>query len=237
MFLSLASYVFLVFVRYHVVGVILPPSALFSVTTPLPSLVGSLRLFVFIRGVISLFFLADFLKFTFLWCVSFSLLAAGFLLALAPSLSGYGFYFICITALLPLSGPSYVSASLLRCFYFTCCFCLLGGSLLTCFSFTLSLFSCPRFPVNYLLRLPFPQPSRLLPSSLGVRGAVPCASFFLSPFFSSRLLSGWGGCSSFGSLIHGVSFPLAVLFTCLGGRFLWLRIDFLGSCVRLHSLE
>ena len=57
-------------------------------------------------------------------CVSFSLLAASFLLALAPSLSGYGFHFVCITALIPLFRPSYVSVPL--CFCYTWCFCVPG---------------------------------------------------------------------------------------------------------------
>ena len=123
----------------------------------------------------------------------------------------------------PSLAPSSVSAPLLRCFCYTCCFCLLGGSPLTCFSFALSfLLSAVPYQLPVALTI-LHLPSHLLTASLGVQGAVPCASFFLSPFFSSRLLSGWRDCSSFGSLIHGVSFPLAVFFTCLGGRFLWLR--------------
>ena len=134
-------------------------------------------------------------------------------------------------ALLPLSHPSFVSAPLLRCFCYACCFCLLGGSPLTCFSFDLSLFSCPRLPVTHLLRLPFPPPpSRLLTASLRVRGAVLCASFFLSRFSLA------GSCLGGGVVHPSVPSFMGFLFRRQCSSLAWAvgsygsGIDFLGSC-------
>ena len=171
------------------VGVVLPPSALFCVPTPLPSLVGSLRHFVSLRGVFSLFFRADISSLLFFGVCPFHFLAAVFLFALAPSLSGYGFLSFALW-LFSLSLPSSVSAPLLRCFCYTCCFCL-GGSPLTCFSSPLSLLLSA---VPYQLPVALASPSLLVTclSPSGVRDAVLCAYFFISPSFSSRLLSGWG---------------------------------------------
>ena len=136
-----------------------------------------------------------------------------------------------------LSRLSSVPAPLLRCFCYTCCFCLLGGSPLTCISFTLPLFCCPWFPINYLLRLPVPPPpSGLLIASLGVSVAVQCASFFLSPFFSSWLLSGWGIVHQ--SVPSFMGFPFrwqcSSLAWAVGSH--GSGIDFLGSCCSLSLI-
>ena len=215
------------------VGVILPLSALFSVPTPLPSLVGSLQLFVFICGVISLFFHAGFYSSLFFgvcpfhyWrlvlfllrlllfrAMVFILFALRlFSLSLAPPM---GRRLCCGASAMPvlsvssavLHSPASLSTSLSS--------LVLGSLSTTC---------CACHPT------PPTPPSHLLTASLGVRGAVPCVSFFLSPFFCSRLMSGWGGCSSFGSLIHGVSFRWQCSSLAWAVGSYGYGIDFLGSC-------
>ena len=216
------------------VGVVLPPSALFCVPTPLPPLVGSLRHFVSLRGVFSLFFRADISSSLFFGVCPFHFLAAVFLFALAPSLSGYGFLSF-VLWLFSLSLPSSVSAPLLRCFCYTCCFCL-GGSPLTA-SLPPSLFSCPRFPINYLLRLPVPSllVTCLPPSGFGMRFRVLTSSF--------PRLSLAGSCLGGGLLI--LRFPLSLGFFPTGSalRLLGRSVPMvpvlisLAYVVRLHSLE
>ena len=163
------------------VGVILPPSALFSVPTPLPSLAGSLRLFVFLREVFSLFFRVDFYSSLFFGVCPFHYWRPVFFL-LWLLLFRVTVFISFALRLFFLSSPSSVSAPLLRCFFYTCCFCLLGGSPLTCFSFTLSLFSCPRFSIDYLLHLSVPPPPHFWSLDCLPRGSGCGSVCFLLPF-------------------------------------------------------
>ena len=143
------------------VSVILPPSALFSVPTSLTCLPRwfswALRFHSWSHFPIRWW---GFFQLVFPWYVSFSLLEGGFLLAVAPSLWGCGFYFVCIGALLPLWPPSSAAVLVL---YGTCCLCLVGGCPLTCFSLALFLLLCA---VPYQLEVPvaltIPPPTPLL---------------------------------------------------------------------------